>query len=456
MNPIPQQNSWSQVPPTPRPVAPPPPTNPPPDRAKNNRVVAIILGSCGAFFLALVGLYFAAQNAPAKIVTPVRAPVPKQNGFDALKVAAEKLVRQKEVGDAAHSKPKKNWTIEQKRALVQANDAAINDAVASLRLPYLETNRVTSSSTAFPYYAKFRAVVRTLTLAGNVAWEEGNHRLAATRYMDAVTIGRRVPHNTALIGRLVGIACEYIGRAPVWKRLDTMDADTAAYCLTRLDAMQPGRLPFASTLAEEKWTLARMIEEIYNRPESFDESVGGADGDSKDDTTAVFRAYTKVVPKSVAVDKLNEQMDKIIAQSKKPFPQSKDELPESREILTRILIPVMYPARLKFVANETGDNLLRTALALRVYRLRNGKHPAALSDLVGAKLLPAVPSDPFALPGQSLKYKPLATGKYLLYSIGPDSVDDSGKGLATVKNGKTVRFIEAESKGDIVAGWYAY
>lgn len=449
----PSQNSWSQVPLPPRPVAPPPPTEPPPDRAKNNRVVGILLGSCGALLVALVVLYFVVQNAPAKIVTPVRAPVPKQNDFDALKAAAEKAVKQKEVAKAMGRTTKSGVPPPQKQALVRDNDAAIKAATAALTLPYLETNTSTMSST-FPHYPKFRALTRTFLLAGDVAWEENKPGVAASHYLSGVTIGRRVPHNTVVLGRLVGVACETIGRAGVWSHIDRMDADTAAQCLTRLNALQSETLPFVATLEEDKWTIAQTIVELYKNP---GKPIAPDEADTDDEKQAnAVRAYIKIVPQAVAVDTANKHMDKLIARSRQPFPQSKGDPKPPKEALTYMLTPPVFRIRLKFVANETGDNLLRTALALRVHRLRSGKHPANLSELVAAKLLPAVPDDPFALPGELLKYKPLPTGKYLLYSIGPDSVDDKGKGIQTVKAGKTVRFVEAESKGDVVAGWYSY
>ena len=338
---------------------------------------------------------------------------------------------------------------------MQANQPAIQAATAALTLPYLETNNATVY-TEFPYYAKFRALTRTLVLAGNVAWEDGKPDVAASHYVSAVTIGRRVPHNTGLLGRLVGIACETMGRYPVWKHLERMDAVTAAYTLNRLNALQAETLPFPVTLEEEKYSMARSIVEIYK-------IMKAAPRAKKDDTTdaeessSPYRSYTKIVPLAVAVDTANKHMDKLIALSKKPLVRSKNEPEPPKELLTALLAPPVFRARVKFVQNETGDALLRTALALRVYRLRTGKYPAALAELVAAKLLPAVPDDPFALPGEPLRYETLASGKYLLYSIGPDSIDDNGRGIVGKSTtGKETRYVEAESQGDVVAGWYTY
>jgi hypothetical protein len=61
-------------------------------------------------------------------------------------------------------------------------------------------------------------------------------------------------------------------------------------------------------------------------------------------------------------------------------------------------------------------------LALERYRIANDRWPATLADLVPAQL-PAVPDDPFN--GASLRYRP-HPGGVVIYSIGPDGVDDLG------------------------------
>jgi hypothetical protein len=67
--------------------------------------------------------------------------------------------------------------------------------------------------------------------------------------------------------------------------------------------------------------------------------------------------------------------------------------------------------------------LLTTELALRCYRCDQGRAPKSLSALV-PKYLQQVPSDPFS--GHPLVYRPSDTN-WLLYSVGPDRVDDGGR-----------------------------
>lgn len=78
---------------------------------------------------------------------------------------------------------------------------------------------------------------------------------------------------------------------------------------------------------------------------------------------------------------------------------------------------------MKDKAAVAHERLLAAELALRCYRSEHGNVPARLDDLV-TNYLSKVPEDPFT--GQPLIYKPQGTYG-LLYSVGPDGVDDGGR-----------------------------
>jgi hypothetical protein len=78
-------------------------------------------------------------------------------------------------------------------------------------------------------------------------------------------------------------------------------------------------------------------------------------------------------------------------------------------------------------ARET-ENLARlrlavTALAIEQFRNQNGKLPGALQGLKPA-IISEIPQDPFT--SSELLYRQLPKG-YIVYSVGPDLVDDGGK-----------------------------
>ncbi len=78
--------------------------------------------------------------------------------------------------------------------------------------------------------------------------------------------------------------------------------------------------------------------------------------------------------------------------------------------------------------------------AIEAVKLRTGAYPATLGDL-SPDYLPELPKDPFS--GEDFRYRvDTDAGTYLLYSVGPDKVDDGG----------TVVWSEHDGKGDMLIG----
>lgn len=69
---------------------------------------------------------------------------------------------------------------------------------------------------------------------------------------------------------------------------------------------------------------------------------------------------------------------------------------------------------------------LKTALALRLRRLKNGSYPATLDELV-PEFIDKLPTDPFS--GKDLIYRREGKG-FVVYSVGHNMKDDGGKGPA--------------------------
>lgn len=124
--------------------------------------------------------------------------------------------------------------------------------------------------------------------------------------------------------------------------------------------------------------------------------------------------------------------------------------PDSVKIITRavdasyepswfpMIHTVLYPAFARaHVAMAVGDAetlICATAAAIERHRAVHGILPDLLDELVGV-YIHSVPEDPFDL--QPLRYRKEADG-YVLYSVGPDCVDDGGIQGATFSEGDLV------------------
>jgi hypothetical protein len=73
---------------------------------------------------------------------------------------------------------------------------------------------------------------------------------------------------------------------------------------------------------------------------------------------------------------------------------------------------------------EAERRILITAIALERYRVKNGLYPQTLASLTPEFLKAPMPD---FMDGQPLRYRPTSSGHFLLYSVGPDCVDDGGK-----------------------------
>lgn len=90
----------------------------------------------------------------------------------------------------------------------------------------------------------------------------------------------------------------------------------------------------------------------------------------------------------------------------------------------RMLAPAFYALSGASTRARAGQEVLLAGLAVERFRLRHGRLPATLDELV-PEFLPGVPGDPWSS-DQPLVYRVAAIGDYHLYSIGPNSRDDGG------------------------------
>jgi hypothetical protein len=102
-----------------------------------------------------------------------------------------------------------------------------------------------------------------------------------------------------------------------------------------------------------------------------------------------------------------------------------------RRLLTQSVITLLHGIN-RVEGTEIARNLAVTAIALQRYRLRHGQFPPDLAALA-PEILPAPPRDP--VDGKPLRYRRNPDGAFLLYSIGPDGVDDGGDPRAPVSTG---------------------
>ena len=143
--------------------------------------------------------------------------------------------------------------------------------------------------------------------------------------------------------------------------------------------------------------------------------------------TADAAAVRELLDQLIAIDRSMEPAEEIIARDKSwsSVTYGRMRVWWANVVTWKTMRDVRERFRLRRDRSQAELRLLALDAALRLYRERHGKHPDALSALV-PEFFSSVPLDPFT--GRPFIYKPL-TNSYLLYSVGPDGVDDGGKPL---------------------------
>ena len=418
------------------------------------RTALVSLSLIGAMFVGLIGLWWtAAMKTP--VVTIPNPVMPNPNAFDTYVAASNAIVGDKQIGTAVSTKPPTAFTLAQKEALVQQNVGAVNTLHQGFAYPYLSPPG-RSITTVFPYFAKFRSMARLLSLRGQVRTARGDWSGAADSYLDAMTLGEDIPHGSVLIGCLVGVACEAIGRRPMWATVEHLNAVQSRAAAQRLQSIMGRNFPYSDTLQEEKRFGQAAMLEMFNDPKKRS-AFFGADPQADPGTAAaqsmsVFFYLT--YSKSRIINNYTTYMDQNSELARKSYGLHLPPPPLPSDPINKALLPVFSQARLKGVISETQNGLLLVMLALHAFHLEHGRFPVSLAELAPV-YLKRLPDDPFAAQG-TFKYS-IKGKSYTLYSVGPDGRDDGGTLIDDPRqsangNPNARYFINENSIGDVVAG----
>ena len=427
-----------------------------------------------AGMLALIvalNLLVAQRNSLPDITIPV-TPAPNPNAYPFFVAAGKEIKNSKAIGfaisDSTRTKraaPSRHadsaedhvYTLAEKEALLREN----RNALATLRegFKYSYGNPPVRSFTAiFPEFAKFRETARLLTLESQVEKGRGGWNGAAGSELDAVQMGVMIPRNGVLIADLVGIACEAIGRRPLWDDYKHLSAAQSLAALRRLEKIEAMRFPFADVIEEEKRAGQAGLLEWFHSPDRMTSDLANSDIEDAEKEPDWQKWERKIalkwVNKRLVFENYTRYMDQTIERNRKPYGLHLPLIPIPRDLFNQALDGVYDQAPLKQVTSETENHLLAVTLALHAYRESQGAYPASLAA-IKANVPAALLFDPFAVKGD-LRYR-RDGAKYVLYSVGPDGRDDSGKPIydktkSDSNGGRARYFVQSDSVGDVVAG----
>lgn len=136
--------------------------------------------------------------------------------------------------------------LEEKRAVVRENAPALAMLREGFAYPCCCPS-VSSFNEKMPYLAQFRNLSRLLKLEGEVKAAGGDWTGGTESCLDTVYLGKDLQHGAALLGNLVGIACQAIGRKPAWGYLPHLTAEQARQEMKRMQAIEADRVPLSTS-----------------------------------------------------------------------------------------------------------------------------------------------------------------------------------------------------------------
>lgn len=296
-------------------------------------------------------------------------------------------------------------------------------------------------------FVAIRTTAQWLMGAALVEVHQGHLEEALQNLEALIGMARMEREQYTLVAQMIRVAISTLGTSTTWELLQATgwtDAQLermqkAWECFDLLEAAEKGFLG-ERAVGEELWG---QLRSSTNR--SMWPITGGSRGGrhSFEDLVGDYVIYPAYKLTSIDNDELfhlRSMQDSIVAlrllrqhHSWQEAHKSLDEViarlnkisssPQRyRFLFSMVSIPNFSRAAQTAIRGETERQLTVAALAITRFRMRHGKLPSSLQELV-PEFLPAEPWDPMS--GKALRYR-LKDGGFALYSVGEDGVDNGG------------------------------
>lgn len=427
-------------------------------RAAGSKTFTIV-----GFALTMVALLLLFWWHNAMVDPDVKIPthaMPANNAYDGYVSAGNKTVNDGQVGYAistVHTNSDVNdheYTLAAKQKLVVQNSAALQTLRAALPNEFMHP-QMRSYNSVFPELAGCRRLARLLELEAQTMEAKGDWNGALSSLLDAIKMGEEMPRGSPMIGRLVGEAVQAIGRVSSWQVIDHLDAKQAKAAANRMEAILSRHVSYTAILQEEKWGVQASMKEMFRDPKLASQLVSqNTNAPNPSISNALSPLFFLIYSKRRILQNYTNYMDGLIANSRQPYAAHPPDPPAPNDPVNQVMVGLFSNAYFMERKGAAQNGMLLLTIALRAYNLDHHAYPETLSALAPT-YLHQLPDDPFAMEG-TFRYKRRG-GRYLLYSIGPDGIDDGGRLIddhsKVTKQKNYARYrVEVVSVGDIVAG----
>jgi hypothetical protein len=290
-----------------------------------------------------------------------------------------------------------------------------------------------SMEEAMPYFSAFRSVARRFIMDAGQRRAAGDCRGAAESALDALEMAQDAKTAGAPISSLVGMACEAIALASLDQTVPGLTGPECREVLARLQGIIAARVSMADAYAgEERW--GRLgFKRFMADPSSLRTSLAASEPRMND---RQIDAVLASMPQAWSL--MGEYYETLCRVAAVPYWQRPRDLAPPDNLYLQLLSPNLERTMFKESRAVTVLRLHLLQLAAQAYLRDKGHDPAQLTD-IAPEYLSQIPEDPMT--GGPLRAV-TRDAAYIIYSLGPDAVDDGGR------HGKLPVF-RAEDKGDI-------
>ena len=263
----------------------------------------------------------------------------------------------------------------------------------------------------------------------------------------AIAFAQILSRGGALISALVEIACD----VQVYHRMrlialqNNVPPEVAGRAINCLLESDKSAEPLAETFRQEYRVVPAIVNMFFD-PRGrqtlfgFDEKMANSErqarwsahlcgellGSSQERVTAdladVYRCLVNLADTSYDVKHLQRFEDSVVPPVK---PSGLIRLDDPvGYIVAKLTVPSFTPIIIKYRRRAAELRATAVVLALRQYQQAEQHSPQTLQDLV-PKYLSEVPGDPFD--GKPLRYRVRTDGRWIVYSVGPNQLDENGE-----------------------------
>ena len=333
---------------------------------------------------------------------------------------------------------------------MQSNSQALLQLELGARRPYYWQKRSSPDGSTMgmqlPGLAEFRQLAFAIIRRAKLNAAEGNIDKAVADILTCYRFGLHVSNSPTLIEQLVGLAVRSVALNRTFEILGRTKPDTAALeALQREFEQLSTDESYILDMRAEKFAMLDFIQRVFTDDGKGDGRItsnslpvimkmaGLSATSSSTLTQQQMQSFSTLRRRRTteAVEKAFQYYDGILKKTPWEIKNEKIDV-QVREELKRVtggnvLIQMFFPEVLRVAENfarcRADTDALITTLTMLRYKADNGRFPARLDELVSARYLNAVPSDPFS--GRPFVYKPLGND-FTLYSFAVDCDDDGG------------------------------